>query len=244
MSHDVGHGPDDERSEFEHLVEASRRLVHTVDGLTDEAFTQPSGLPGWSRGHVVAHLALNGESLARVVDGLAHADPVPMYDSDEARDADIEELATQDPPVLRERLLGSIGLFEEAVTGLPDARWAEVVERTPGGTPFPAHTIVGKRLREVEIHHVDLAAGYLPADWSPEFAATLVQSMLARTWPQPFRVMARDLARTWDFGPDVSGQAGPNITGDAAAIGWWLTGRGDGSDLTVDNGRLPEVEAW
>jgi maleylpyruvate isomerase len=244
MSNDVGHAEPDEASAFDHLVEADQRLVRTVDGLSDEEYAGPSGLPGWSRAHVVAHLALNAEALARVVEGLARDEQVPMYDSPEARDDDIDELAEAEPSEVRERLLAGTTRFSEAAVALPPDRWAGVVERTPGGRHFPAHQVLGKRLTEVEVHHADLDAGYTAADWSQEFSATLIQSMRGRAWPSPFRILARDLAQTWDFGPDVSGERGPTVAGDSHVIAWWLTGRGTGADLTVDQGRLPEVETW
>jgi maleylpyruvate isomerase len=238
MSDDDGH------SAFDHLVRADQRLVRTVDSLDDEAYAAPSGLPGWTRAHVVAHLALNAEALADVVGGLARAEPVPMYASPEARDRDVDELAAAPATEVRDRLLGGVTQFADAVTVLPEDRWAGVVERTPGGPTFPAHQLVARRLTEVEVHHADLDAGYTPADWPRAFAVMLVESMRSRAWPSPFRVLARDVARTWDFGPDVSGVRGPTVTGDSHAVAWWLTGRGDGSDLTVDQGRLPEVEKW
>ena len=58
------------QAEFELLPEATQRLVRTVDGLDDEALGAPSGLPDWTRGHVVAHLALNAEALAGVLEGV------------------------------------------------------------------------------------------------------------------------------------------------------------------------------
>lgn len=243
MSDDAGHRPQ-QPDAFEHLTEAHQRLVRTVDGLSAEQLAEPSGLPGWTRGHVVAHLALNAEGLAGVIEGLARQEPVPMYASPEARDADIETLGAADPAELRERLLAGVTRFEEAATELPADRWAGVAERTPGGQTFPAHEIVGKRLSEVEIHHADLRAGYSHRDWPPEFSATLIEAARSRTWPSPFRVMARDLARTWDFGQDRGDGTGPNVIGDASAIGWWLTGRGDGEGLTSDNGTLPRIEEW
>ena len=45
------------------LRDADHRLVRTVDGLSDEQLAAPSLLPGWTRAHVVAHLALNAEAL-------------------------------------------------------------------------------------------------------------------------------------------------------------------------------------
>jgi maleylpyruvate isomerase len=61
----------DPQSAFELLPEATQRLVRTVDRLDDEALAAPSGLPGWTRGHVVAHLALNAEGMAAVLDSRA-----------------------------------------------------------------------------------------------------------------------------------------------------------------------------
>ncbi|MFM8625482.1 MAG: maleylpyruvate isomerase N-terminal domain-containing protein, partial [Actinomycetota bacterium] len=41
---------------------AHQQLLAIADGLPDDAFPGPSALPGWSRAHVVAHLALNARS--------------------------------------------------------------------------------------------------------------------------------------------------------------------------------------
>ena len=54
-----------------HLLEsATRRLVRSVDAMTDDQFAEPSLLPGWTRGHVVAHLTLNAEGLAGALEGV------------------------------------------------------------------------------------------------------------------------------------------------------------------------------
>lgn len=224
------------------LTGANQRLVRTVDALTAEEIARPSLLPGWSRAHVVAHLALNGESLERVLSAAARGEQQPMYDSPEARTADIEELAKAEVSALRERLLASTHCFDRAATSVAGDAWKARFERTPGGgATFSVATVPLMRLREVEIHHADLDAGYTAADWPEAFDAVLIESMTRRPYPQPFRVLARDLARTWDFG---DGDPVANVTGEAASLGWWLTGRGDGADLTVDQDRLPEVPSW
>jgi maleylpyruvate isomerase len=115
-----------------------------------------------------------------------------------------------------------------------------VVERVPGGRTFPASAVPGMRLREVEIHHADLTAGYGYESWSPEFSAHLLDAMLAsRGDDGSFRAHASDLGRTWTFG-----SGGPTVSGTGAALGWWLTGRGDGAGLTSVGGELPQVGAW
>ena len=223
------------------LTIADRHLVRTVDGLSDDDLATPSLLPRWTRGHVVAHLALNAEALERVMTGQRQGAPRTMYDSQEARDADIEKLATGDPRELRDRLLGSTLGFAGALAALQEDDLEARFDRTPGGQSISVGAIPLMRLREVEIHHADLGAGYTHRDWSREFCEVLVDSMTKRPYGAPFRVQARDLDRTWQLGV---GDGGPLVTGDAADLGWWLTGRGGGESLASDSGTLPEVDAW
>src|SRR3954447_9459423 len=87
------------------LEVSAAALNRTVDALSAEDLAAPSLLPGWSRAHVVAHLALNGEAMAAVVDGVGRGETPAMYGSDEQRNAEIDELAEVEPSELRDRLL-------------------------------------------------------------------------------------------------------------------------------------------
>jgi len=227
-------------TELDLLPESTQRLVRTVDGLTDEQWGEPSALPGWTRGHVVAHVTLNAEGLAEVLRGVARGEAVPMYPSQEARDDGIAELAAADPAMVRERFLASGTRFLDAFGQVPDDMWSATVERVPGGRVFPASAVLGMRLREVEIHHVDLDAGYAQADWPPAFSALVIDAMTVRgAAQQPFVAHATDLDRSWSFG-----DGGPTVTGAAADLAWWLTGRGNGENLTSNDGVLPGIETW
>ena len=152
------------------IARADRALVRTVDALSEPQYAEPSQLPGWTRAHVVAHLALNGEGLAGVLHGAHVGRPQPMYASPEARDADIEELAAAAPDELRERFLAATGRFGEALEAMHEADWEGRFERTPGGPDFALRNVLLMRLREVEIHHADLGAGYTADDWPADFA--------------------------------------------------------------------------
>jgi maleylpyruvate isomerase len=232
----------DTTRELELLQEATQRLVRTVDGFADGDWSRPSGLPGWTRSHVVAHLALNSEGLAGALTGIVddEQDAVPMYASDEARDADIDELAARLPSELRARLMAGSTLFADAAAAVPDDAWSTRIERTPGGRTFAAAATTGMRLREVEVHHVDLDASYHHRDWTPEFCTLLLDAMVKRAvGSEPFQVAPRDLDGVWAFG-----EGGPTVSGTAADLGWWLTGRGDGRGLTSDSGVLPRIEGW
>ena len=151
------------------LADATNRLVRTVDAMDDEQYAEPSLLPGWTRAHVVAHLALNAEGLGGAVHGVNIGEPAPMYQSNDARDADIEEVAALPPAQLRDRLLASAGLFADAVAHLSEEGWADEIERVPGGMRLSVHSIPARRRTEVEIHHADLGLAYTSDDWPGDF---------------------------------------------------------------------------
>lgn len=237
--------PDTVPVPLDRVVDSGHRLVRSVDSLGDADFRAPSLLPGWTRAHVVAHLALNGEALERVLNGVRESEPTTMYASQEARDDEIEELALAEPADVRDRMLKSMTCFAAAARDFPDELRAERVERTPGGPTFVTGDVLLMRWRELEIHHADLDTGYTHADWPPDFVVALVESVRARPWSSGFRVLARDLARTWEVG-DVTGTPNPpTIVGESHDLAWWLTGRGVGETLSSDDiDQLPEVPAW
>jgi len=225
------------------LNAATHRLIEHVEALSDEEWAAPSTLPGWTRGHVVAHLVLNGEALAGAVLGVIEGVPRPMYASDAERDHAIAELAaTHRAPVWRRFEVASARL-DEAFSALAEAP-AEVVEslieRSPGGRRFAAGATPGMRLREIEIHHVDLGVGYEPADWPVPFVRELLGYGFSRPVPG---VDALLVASDLDWRHQL-GSGGPTVTGPAHGLAWWLTGRGAGAGLTTDDGDLPQIGAW
>jgi maleylpyruvate isomerase len=232
------------------LVDAAQRLTRTVDRLHEDDWSAPSLLPGWTRAHVVAHLALNAEGMARALRGVVAGDTGDdqrraMYDSDEKRDSDIAGLATADPTELRDRLLAGTSEFNDAMAAVPASGWEGRIERTPGGRTMPTATLPGMRLREVEIHHVDLDAGYPRSEWSPDFADLLLDAMTRRLRPaEAFEVKPMDSGRTWEVGTGEADRPLPVVTGPAADLGWWLTGRPAPDTMSCSHGELPEIGAW
>jgi maleylpyruvate isomerase len=228
-----------------HLLEsATRRLIRTVDAMADFQFAEPSLLPGWSRGHVVAHLVLNAEGLAGALEGVREEEPVPMYASQDARDGDIEKLSSADPAVLRDRLLASTTAIHDGVEELPEELYAARIERTPGSDrTFSAGRVAEMRLREVEIHHADLDLAYTWAEWPSAFTELLLDNRSAVHDGPPFTAHAIDLGRSWRFGP-AEDQGGPTVSGPAPLLAWWATGRDPGDGLTSDDGQVPRMEAW
>jgi maleylpyruvate isomerase len=222
------------------LAEATRRLIRSADALSDDEYAAPSGLPGWTRAHVLAHLALNAEGLAGALAGVVEGRRVPMYASQEARDGDIEVLAACAPSAIRTRLLGGCTDLADALAAVPDDEAATTIDRTPGGRTFAVEDVPWMRLSEVEIHHADLAAGYDRTAWSTEFAARILDARLTRAGSiGPVTVRPVDLDREWTYG-----EGGPVVSGAAVDLAWWLTGRGSGDGVTSDAGELPRIGAW
>lgn len=225
------------------LHRSEQRLLRTVDSLEPEQLAGPSVLPGWSRAHVVAHLALNAEGLAGALDGLAREHVVPVYRSNEARDHDIEALAQGDPSEIRARLFAAGQHLRDALEALDPPQWGGNVPRLPGGPPWPVATLPETRRREVEIHHADLDAGYSHRDWPEDFRLDLLDiatSDHANSSDSPdFTVHATDAGRSWRVGATH-----PVVQGTAADLGWWLVGRGHGEGLTCSAGDLPRLGPW
>ena len=222
------------------LDSGTRRLVRSVDAMTDDQWAQPSLLPGWTRAHVVAHLTLNAEGLSGALEGVHEGREVPMYASQEARDGDIMKLGAASPSELRDRFLASTTTIGESVEELADNLADHLIERTPGGRSFEARYVGEMRTREVEIHHADLGLDYTAADWPPEFVVLLLDFRADKSYDgSPFVAHATDLERSWEFGT-----GGPTVSGVGSALAWWVTGRGSGDGLTSDDGRVPRMEPW
>jgi maleylpyruvate isomerase len=225
---------------------ATERLLLTVDALADDAWQAPSVCVGWSRAQVIAHVALNAEALGGAVRGLLDGNPTTMYPSLEKRAADIDALGAAPPSEIRERLRTSAALFADAVAGLGSLPEDATFERTPGGIVMPAAGVPALRLREVEIHHADLDAGYGYADWPASTAVNLLDRDAGGHDGAGFVAHATDLDRDWAFGsPD--GGAPVVVSGPAAALAWWATGRplpsrGAGVVLSSSTGTLPTME--
>src|SRR5690606_35296050 len=123
---------------------ASDRLLETVGRLRDDDVTCPSLLPGWSRGHVLAHLARNADSLTRLLDGARAGVRARQYPSREHREAEITAGAGRGAAEQLADLRAAAERFASAVDAMPADAWAFVLDGDP---PRPAASVVWRRLR-------------------------------------------------------------------------------------------------
>ncbi len=248
---------------IELLCAGTRRLLCTVDGLTDDQAHEASRLPGWNRAELLTHLARNADGMRRMVEAAACGDVAAQYPGGlEQRVTDIEagrEAGAAD--VLRD-VRRSHDAMMEAWRALPETAWARV-GRTISGEWSMREALWG-RVREVEVHHVDLGMGYDPTDWPVAFVAAALDEIFGTfdrrgTNVRPlldadFRVVSTDHERAWRVvlrgsHVDVEQGAGPPVDGEARGWGCdlvaWLYGRdplGGGITTSGDSTvvRLPQ----
>lgn len=221
---------------------ATDRLLATARSMSDDDVGAPSLLPGWSRGHVLAHLARNADALANLLVGATQGEMRSAYPSREARDADIQ--AGSRRPIKEQvvDLEASHRRFADAVRGVPATRWDFVHAAGLGGNPLPTAAVLEARLREVAIHHVDLDAGYATADWPPDFALRILRSALPRFDGRDFRCTLRPSDN--DAVLAVNGGSDVEVGGPTHALAGWLLGRAGGASLAVSGGPLPAPPPW
>lgn len=228
------------------LDEATKRLLATVDGLSDDDVSKPSLLPGWSKGHVLAHIARNADGLRNLVTWARTGVETPAYASRESRDADIECDAPRTIAEHRNDLAETARDLSEDVQALPEDRLDAVTVRTQPGREFPARGIAWRRLREVEIHHVDLEAGYGPDSWPEAFVTRCTGDIIDMFAQHPdttaMTLRAADSGREWQLGSEPGFRV---VSGEGRFLLAWLLGRTAGTELTVTpSGPLPQPPAW
>jgi maleylpyruvate isomerase len=184
--------------------ETSRRWVDTgttlfldeLNRLDDAALDAPTGLPGWSRRHLVAHVHFNALALCRLADWAATGLENRMYASGAQRSAEIDDGATWPAGRIRELVVQSAAGLSAALDSLTPQMWqARVV--TAQGREVAAEEIPWLRAREVLVHAVDLDAGVRFDDLPADFTTALLV----------------DIVRKRGTG------------GEGAALAGWLTGR-------------------
>jgi maleylpyruvate isomerase len=214
--------------DLESLDAATARLSATCAAVDDATARRPSLLPGWSVGHVLTHIARNADGMVNLVTWAVTGVPTTMYGSMDARNTAIEEGAGRPAEVLVADVRDSAARLRASLDELAGAA-PEALDRLllfgappPGAQPdTPASTLPYARLREVEIHHVDLGLpSYTPADWPEAFVERTLLFVHARSGPA-------------------------DVVGEPADVLAWRLGRGAGASVRRTDGSDPgDPPAW
>jgi maleylpyruvate isomerase len=163
--------------QVEGAAAAHQRLLEALGGLdraglTDDMVGRRSRLPGWTVGHVLAHLAHNAEGLVNMFRGAEEGRVAEQYPGGlPARDAAIERDAGRSAAEHVDAIRASIYALEGAWNAAREG-WSGR-GRLGTGAVVPIADLPLRRWREVEVHMSDLGLAELGLDgvevWSNDY---------------------------------------------------------------------------
>ena len=166
---------------------AGSLVLATLTPITDEQARAGSRLPGWTRGHLVTHLARNADGIRNMVEGALADEPREQYpDGMAGRVAEIDAGADRDAATLVADFVSAHDALVDAWRQLPADAWSR-----PGiwlwNGPQPVTTTLLRRRRELLVHRIDLDLGArptdLPADYVEAEREWLTTNRTRETWP-------------------------------------------------------------
>lgn len=228
-------------ADLKRLQRETDMLLANVASFTDEEIGRPSQCAGWTRGHVITHLARSAESLTRLLDNALTGGNEPMYASVEQRNADIEAGASRPAKEQLADLQQAHAAFMERAQALinsPDA--AEVVELR--GRTFQSHALPNLRCSEVVIHHQDLDSTFELHEADPDSQLDALNSVV---WSLQGKPEAPGLTVTTYEGDElVIGDGSTTVIGERDGVVDWLARGRTERVRTTDGSPLPEVPVW
>ncbi|MCQ9165654.1 MULTISPECIES: maleylpyruvate isomerase family mycothiol-dependent enzyme [unclassified Arthrobacter] len=225
------------------LGAAADALAGKVAHLSDDDVRAATGLPGWTRGHVLAHVANVSDAVARQVEYALRGDSIEFYDGGTGgRNQAIEMAAGHPAAEHRATLDAALQRVLSALAGLDDEQWRLRINYRDGTVYDGALAL----WRELVIHLADLDVGRGPETWSKEFCLYLLSFLAARV-PENLRLVLLPVALpTMTLG---SGGDTISVQGMLTDIAAWLAGRTPTLDslraeAAADSVDLPQLLPW
>lgn len=154
------------------MTEGTTLFLEAAAALDAPDWGAPSALPGWTNGHLVAHVAANADAIGNLVHWAATGMQTPMYASPAARAEGIALGESLSAAELLNWLHKSAEELDAAMAGLTDQQWQHPVVTAQGRT-VPVSETPWMRAREVMVHAADLSGRTGFADLPTEFLQAL-----------------------------------------------------------------------
>lgn len=133
----------------------SDMVMATVSSLADDELGKPSKCAGWTRAHVIAHLARGADAMANLATWAVTGQETPAYESREKRDADIDAAVGRSAAELAADLEQANARLLTAFRKLADGVQVETLPTLFSGE-INALSLPARRTTELIIHHDDL----------------------------------------------------------------------------------------
>lgn len=209
------------------LADETEKLCASITRLDEvKAQAKPSRLPGWSRAHVVVHLARNADGLRNLLLSARTKTPLRIYASPRTRVADIDAGVTRPAEVIVADGLESATRFLVEARAMPTEAWDANVLFSSGRPDAPtvvAPRLLEMRLQEVVIHHADLDVEYGLDDVPERLLLWFLEQFVAHRERQGVSLSIQ--VDGSDHPTFTGSQSGPVVAGKPAALVAWLAGR-------------------
>ncbi|MBP2411211.1 maleylpyruvate isomerase [Arthrobacter stackebrandtii] len=228
---------------MERLTLAADNVSAKLGGLSDADVLAPTDLPGWTRGHVLAHIAHVSNAVARQAEYALRGELVDFYDGGQGGRTQAIEMNAGHTADEHRAYISSAFTRALAVLGaLDDAQWQLPVSYRNGDVRG-----VGLAYwRELVIHLADLNLGRGPETWSKEFCLYLIGFLSSRVPPElQLKLLPLGLAPL----TVGAGETTVSVSGMLTDIAAWLSGRTPtmGSlraEAAADSVELPALLPW
>jgi maleylpyruvate isomerase len=158
--------------QVEGLAASHQLLLERLGDLTDEMVVRPSLLSEWTVGHVLAHIAQQGDSITRLFLAAELGEVVDQYEGGfAARVAAIDGAASRSATEHVSDVRRSIYALEGAIASAREGWFGSA--RMVSGIEVRVTDLPLRRWREVEVHMGDLGLSELgcvgPESWSMDY---------------------------------------------------------------------------
>jgi maleylpyruvate isomerase len=227
-------------SDLSRLGRETDMFLATVSSLSDEELAAPSLCEGWTRAHVIAHVASSGRALIGLIDWATSGEERRLYASPEARSEAIAALAALPREELLAELRDSAATFAGEAQRLTGELAAPEVK--VGGRDLPATSIVALRIAEVVVHHHDLKTAWTIEEADPDSLLNAIEAVVRalRAKGAPGMTLITEERDEW-----VIGDGALRVESDREGLLPWLAGRNTQHvDHIEADGPLPRLPSW
>jgi maleylpyruvate isomerase len=162
-------------------------LLDAVGDITMSKLRAPSLLPGWTRAHVITHLARNADGNRNIVEGALNGEEREQYPGGaEQRAREIEAGTLRSADELISDLVETQSRLVACWRALAPEQWSRTGVWLAAGRRTIDAGLKARR-RELLVHLVDLDVGVRPQDLPSDFVAEeriwLAEYRTTQTWP-------------------------------------------------------------
>ncbi len=170
-------------SDLNVLQRESGMAMATIASLTDDELAKPTHCEGWTRAHLIAHLALDADAMAHLVTWAVTGQETPAYESREKRDAGIEATAGLSAELVKTLEQAEARLLE-AFRSLRDGVQVETVS-TPFSGDVNVFSLPVLRTTEIIVHHDDLDTTWEWHEADPDATVDAIEVCVHRLQEHP-----------------------------------------------------------